>query len=126
MGKNEEKNQIKNYTVKLVTDEGKGTDLTSVMSTISTITGSIEEGYTNLSGTFTTNQKRIADSYNYEEQIKLLKRIAESGEKRVKLAEKERKEAIQEAKTERKRFYISVGVSIVLGILAIIIAILAL
>lgn len=126
MGEEKKEDQPMNLTVKLIEDKGEGTDLASVMSTISTISGSIKEGYTNLSGTFTIDQKRMADSLNYGEQVQYLKRIAENAEVSVKLAEQQRKEALEEAKTERRRFYTTLGVTVILGVLALIIGLKAL
>jgi len=76
----------------------------------------------------------ISETQTYEEEIDdhkrevsaFLKKIAESTEKYVKLAEKQRDDAIQDAKTERKRFYVTLGITIILGIVAIIVGIVAL
>ena len=71
------------------------------------------------------SKKRLI-TYNFGEQIQYLKQIAESVDKNVKLAEKQRNDAIQDAKRERKRFYVSLSVTIILGVVAVIVGVMAL
>jgi hypothetical protein len=88
-------------------------------ASISTISGSIAQGYEALSSTFDVRQKSIANSFNLEENVQYLKQIAESLEKSVKLTEQQRQQAVEDAKRERRRFYISTAIAIVAIIVTI-------
>jgi hypothetical protein len=120
----EKEDKPKNYTVKIV--EGMALTDTASASSISTISGSIKQSIDVLSGTFNTNQKGIADSLHIYQNLEYLPKIAENMEKAVKLAEEQRDDAIKDAKRERRNFHISLAITIVLGVVAIIVGILAL
>jgi hypothetical protein len=107
-GQNETENKPKHKLV-VVQDGIRFSDSVSV----STISGSIAQGYTALSPTFDVRQKGIADSYNLGENVQYLKEIAESMEKSVKLAQQQRAEAIEDARKDRNRFYVGVAIGIV-------------
>lgn len=53
-------------------------------ASVSTLSGSIAQGYEALSSTFDVRQKGIADSFNLGENVQYLKQIAESLEKQGK------------------------------------------
>lgn len=57
--------QIPNFTVKHIEDEGEGTDSASVVK-------SVKEGYEVLSGTFSPYQAKIVQKFNLDEGIKIL------------------------------------------------------
>jgi len=57
--------QLPNFTVKHIEDEGEGTDFVSIAK-------SVEQGYEALSGTFSVNQANIAQKLNLGENIKQL------------------------------------------------------
>lgn len=120
----EKENKPKIHKVELV--EGiKLKDSVSV-NTVSTVSGSIQQSFNTLRGTFDVNQNTIADSLRIDQNFEYLKDIAANMEKSVKLAEEQRDEAIKDAKRERRNFNISLAVTIVFGIVAVIIGILAL
>ena len=89
-----------------------------------TITGSLADGYAKLSGSFDVQQKSIAGSYNFassfERLTETLKNIAESDKKLVQLTEQQRNDAIQEAKKQRKRLYITTAIAIIAIVVSII------
>jgi hypothetical protein len=120
----EKEDKPKNYTVKLV--EGVALTDAGSASSISTISDSIKQSFDMLSGTFNTNQKSIADSSHIYRNLEYLPKIAESMERAVRLAEEQRDEAIRDAKGERRNFHISLAITIVLGVVAIIVGTLAL
>lgn len=97
-------------------------DSIGLSDSVSTISGSIAQGYNALSSTFDVRQKNIADSFNLGENVEYLRRIAESLDKSVKLAEKQREEAIEDAKRQRKWFYISTAIVIVAIIITVVVA----
>jgi DNA-directed RNA polymerase subunit RPC12/RpoP len=90
-----------------------------------TITGSLADGYAQLSGTFNVQQKSIAGSYNFassfERLTETLKNIAESDKKLVQLTEQQRNDAIQETKKQRKWLYITTAITIIAIIVTIIV-----
>lgn len=114
----------KTYVVK-VADTITLADTASVEA-ISTISGSIKQGIDALRGTFNTDQREMANSLNLDQNLEYLKKIAEELEKSRKLVEQQRDEAIKDAKRERRNFYVSLLVTIVLGVVAVIVGILAL
>ena len=99
------------YTVKTVED---AIGLADSVQTISTITGSLAEGYNRLSGTFSPQQKSIADTIRFEKGLEDITSIAENQKKLVKLTE-------QDAQNRKWQSYISA----VIAIIAIIVAIIA-
>ena len=86
---------------------------TASSSSISTISGSVKQSFDTLRGTFDTNQKFIADYLHIEQNLEYLPKIAENMEKAVKLAEKQRDEAIKEARKDRNRFYVGILIGVV-------------
>jgi uncharacterized membrane protein (DUF106 family) len=90
--------------------------LADSVQTIKTVTGSLAEGYAQLSGTFTVDQKRVADSVNFASNLETLKSIAESDKRLVELAEKQ----IEDAKKQRKLLHITTAITIIAIIVAII------
>lgn len=127
---NEKEDKPQNYTVKLV--EGEAITDASADS-ISTISGSIKQSYGTLAGTFSPNQISMANSLHIDQNFDYFKKIADSMKKSTKLLEEQRDEAIrqrteavEDAKKERRNFYISLAVTIVLGVVALIVAIMAL
>lgn len=122
--KSEKEGKPKKYTVKI----GEGMALTGAASasSISTISGSIKQSFDTLRGTFDASQSTIANSLHIDQNLEYLRRIAESMEKAEKLAKEQRDEAIRDAKRERRNFKISLAVTIVLGVVAVIVGVLAL
>jgi len=120
----EKEDKPKNYTVKLV--EGMALTDAASANSISTISGSIIQSFDTLRGTFNANQNNIANSLHIDQNLEYLKKIAETMEKALKLAEEQRDEAIKDAKRERRNFYLSLAVTIVLGVVTVIVGILAL
>jgi predicted ribosome quality control (RQC) complex YloA/Tae2 family protein len=120
----EKEDKPKNYTVKIA----EGMTLTAAASadSISTISGSIKQSFDTLRGTFNTNQNNIANTLHLDQNLEYLKKIAEELERSRKLAEEQRDEAIKDAKRERRNFYLSLAVTIILGVVAVIVGILAL
>jgi ABC-type antimicrobial peptide transport system permease subunit len=94
--------------------------LADSVQTISTITGSLAEGYNLLSGTFNVQQNRIADSFNFASDLEALKSIAESEKEQVRLMQEERKRAMEDAKKQKSFFYISTAIAIVAVIVAVV------
>jgi len=94
--------------------------LADSVQTISTITGSLAEGYNQLSGTFNVQQKSIADSYNLGPNFETLKSIAESEKEQVRLMEQQRKDAMEDAKRQKRFFYISTAIAVVAVIAAVV------
>jgi len=129
--KDEEEDKPKKFTVEIV--EGMAFTDAASAGAISAISGSIQQGFDTLRGTFNPNQNSIANSLHIDQNFDYLKKIADSMEKSVKLAEeqrdeaiRQRKEAVEDAKRERRNFYISLAVTIVLGVIALIVGIMAL
>ncbi|MGA2310258.1 MAG: hypothetical protein ABSG57_12030 [Candidatus Bathyarchaeia archaeon] len=114
----------KNYAVK-ASGEIKLSGAASATS-ISTISGSIQQDYGRLAETFDASQATIANTLHIDQSFEYLKKIADELEKSNKLAEEQRDEAVKDAKRERRNFYLSLAVSIVLGVVAVIVGILAL
>jgi hypothetical protein len=108
---NEKEDKPKSYSVKIV--EGIALADTASSSSISTISSSVKQSFDTLRGTFDTNQKFIADYLHIEQNLEYLPEIAENMEKAVKLAEKQRDEAIKEARKDRNRFYVGVLIGVV-------------
>jgi hypothetical protein len=121
---NEKEDKPKNYSVKIV--EGIALADTASSSSISTISGSIKQSFDTLRGTFDTNQKFIADYLHIAQDLEYLPKIVENMEKAVKLAEKQRDEAIKEARKDRNRFYVGVLIGVVGIVVGAIIGIIAL
>ena len=129
--KNEEEYKPKNYSVKIV--EGMAFTDSASAGAISAISGSIQQSYGTLAGTFSPHQTSIANSLHIDQNLDYLKKIAESMEKQVKLAEeqrdeaiRQRKESVDDAKRDRRNFNISMAVTVILGVVATILAVLAL
>lgn len=97
-----------------VEDTGIGHDMVS-------LSGSLVDGYSQLSSSFTIDQKRLADSLNLPSGLELLNRIAVNQEKALKLVEEQRDDAISESKRDHGRFIIGT----VLGVVGIVIALVA-
>jgi DNA-directed RNA polymerase subunit RPC12/RpoP len=99
-------------------------EILSLANSAQTITGSLENGYTQLSGTFNLQQKSIADSFNlassFESLSQTLKQVAESDKRLLELTELQRKDDIQEKKKQRKWLYIPTAIAIIAIIVAII------
>ena len=108
---NEKEDKPKSYSVKIV--EGIALADTASSSSISTISSAVKQSFDTLRGTFDTNQKFIADYLHIEQNLEYLPKIAENMEKAVKLAEKQRDEAIKEARKDRNRFYVGVLIGVV-------------
>lgn len=118
MGEEQEKNENKpKHKLVVVKDSIGLSDSVSV----SRISGSIAQGYEALSSTFDVRQKGIADSFSLGENVQYLKQIAESLEKSAKLAEQQRQEAIEDARRQRKWFYISTAIAIVAIIVTVVV-----
>lgn len=91
-----------------------------------TITGSLEQGYAQLSGTFNVQQKRIANSFNFPENFETLRSIADTEkeqmkimEEQMRLMEQQRKDALEDAKRQRRYFYVSTAIAVFALIIAI-------
>lgn len=111
-------------------------EINNISHRITESSGVAREGYNNLMGTFTPQQRSIADQYNIQanlntvftnteliqQQNELIKKQTELMVKRDIEREKEIEDARNEAKKQRDRFYITTG----LAIIAIIITIIAL
>jgi hypothetical protein len=82
---------------------------------VSAISGSIAQGYEAVSSTFDVRQKNIADSFSLGENVQYLKQIAQT-------LEQQRQEAIEDAKKQRRWFYISTAIAIVAIIVTVIVA----
>jgi hypothetical protein len=95
-------------------------ELAASVQTISTITGSLAEGYNQLSGTFDVQQKTIADSVNFASNLETLRSIAESEKEQVKLMQQQRDDAVKDA----KRQTIIAVIAIVVAVIAVIVTIL--
>jgi hypothetical protein len=104
------------YIVKMVEDK---LGLADSVQRISTITGSLADGYTQLSGTFNVDQKRIADSTNFGLNLETLKSIAESEKEQVKLMQQQRDDAVKDAKRQTTIAVIAVVVAVIAVILTI-------
>lgn len=96
------------------------TSLADSVQTISTITGSLAEAYNQLSGTFNVHQKNIADSYNLGSNFETLKSIAESEKEQIRLMEQQRRDAVEDAKRQKRFFYISTAIAVVAVIVAVV------
>lgn len=95
-------------------------------NSLTAVSGSIYSAVSDLRSTFDVRQQNIAQTHNLDQNINYLRDIAESMKKTVDMAKKQRDDAIEDAKTERKRFYITLGITVILGIVAIIVGIMAL
>jgi DNA topoisomerase IB len=84
------------------------------------ISGSLIEGYNQLSSSFTIDQKRIADSINFAPMLEQLKRTAESNEKILELQKEAIKQAIENERRQRKLTYITTAIAVIAIIIAII------
>ena len=105
---------------KKVEDFGQGQDMAAISS-------SLIKRYNLLSSYFTKDQKRMADSLNLASGLELLKTIADTTEETLKMAKEEKdkaiqqkKEAIKNSKRDNIKFYISLAINVVLGVLALI------
>ncbi|MGD0070022.1 MAG: hypothetical protein ABSB71_00470 [Candidatus Bathyarchaeia archaeon] len=96
-----------------VEDIGTGHDMVA-------ISGSLIEGYNQLSSSFTIDQKRIADSINFAPMLEQLKRTAESNEKILELQKEAIKQAIENERRQRKLTYITTAIAVIAIIIAII------
>jgi hypothetical protein len=99
---NEKEDKPKNYTIKPV-------EVMTVMDeadSISTISGSLRQGFAELRGTFNVNQNKMAKSLNFDQNLEYLKKIAEELEKSRKLAEEQRDE---QSKTQKEKEEISIS-----------------
>jgi hypothetical protein len=114
----------KNYTVKVA--EGMTLTGAASASSISTISGSIRQSFDTLRGTFNVSQNSMANSLHLDQNLEYLKKIAESMEKAVKLAEEQRDEAVKDAKKDRNHFYVGVVIGAVGIVVGAIIGIMAL
>lgn len=92
----------------------------SVSHQITISSSAVVKAYEALSSTFDVQQKNIASSYELKENILILKQIAENSVKSVQLAEQQRDDAVNESKTEKKRFYISTTIAILAVIISVI------
>lgn len=128
MGKEEKKKEENNNHEFIISSNTPlfSPSLASSTPIVLTSLSSIYNAVSDLRSTFDVKQKSIAQSYNLDQHLNYFKQIAENMEKSVKLAEKQRDDAIEDAKTERKRFYVTLGVTIILGIVALIVGIMAL
>jgi hypothetical protein len=86
---------------------------------VATVIDSLNEGYTQLSGTFTVDQKRIADSVVVP-NLQTLERIAKNEEEQTKLMRQQREDALEDARRQKKRFYISTVIALVALIVAVV------
>jgi hypothetical protein len=89
-----------------------------------TVIDSLNQGYTQLSGTFTDDQKRVADAVNFAPNLQTLERvalrsIAETGKQQVDLL-KEQNKLLQEQNADEKK---SVRNANMIAVSAIIVAI---
>jgi hypothetical protein len=98
--------------------------ISTAMSTISTITGSLAEGYKDLSSSFTVGQKEIAQTYKFDQQIPYLKQIADNTQKTAKMMEEQVKDGKTNTTSQNRQFYIGLGVGIAIAIVSNIIVIL--
>lgn len=85
-----------------------------------TITGSLANGYAQLSGTFNVQQKTIAEAYNFGPSFQILKSISESEKEQIRIMEQQRNDAIEDAKRQKKRFYISTAIAVAALIVAMV------
>lgn len=99
---------------------------TASASSISTISGSIQQSYGRLAETFDASQATIANTLHIDQNLDFLKKIADELEESNKLAKEQRDDAVKDAKRERRNFYISLAVTIILGVVATVLAVLAL
>ena len=104
------------YIFKMVEDK---IGLADSVQRISTITGSLADGYTQLSGTFNVDQKRIADSVNFASNLETLKSIAESEKEQVKLMQQQRDDAVKNARRQTIIAVIAVVVTVIAAIVTI-------
>lgn len=95
-------------------------DAIGLADSVQTITGSLTEGYNQLSGTFSVQQKSIADSVNFASNLETLKSIAESEKEQLRLMQEQRKNALEDAKRQKRFFYISTAIAVVAVIVAVI------
>ena len=122
--KNEKELKPQNYTVKLV--EGMAfTDAASADS-ISAISGSIKQSYGTLAGTFSPSQSSIANSLHIDQNFDYLKKIAELLQEQRDEAIRQRKEADENARKDRNRFYVGVLIGVIGIVAAVIVGILPL
>ena len=98
-----------------------GMALTDYGMALTAVSGSLAEGYSQLSGSFTIDQKRLADSLKLPSDLEILNKIAVNQEKTLKLAAQQRDEAISESKRDHRRFIIGT----LLGIVGIVVAAIA-
>jgi hypothetical protein len=84
-----------------------------------TITGSLANGYAQLSGTFSVQQRTIAEEYNFGPSLEVLKSISESEKEQIRIMEQQRNDAIEDAKKQRKRFYISTAIAVAALVVAV-------
>lgn len=94
----------------VVEDKGRGQDIV-------TVTRSLAAGYNQLSGSFTVDQKRIADSVGIPSNLEILEGIAQSDKRLVQIAEQQ----IEDARKQRKWLYIPTVIAIIAIIVAVIV-----
>ena len=95
-------------------------EVLGLVDSAKTITGSLADGYAQLSGTFNVQQNRIADSVNFAPNLETLKSIAESEKEQVRLMEQQRKDAMEDAKRQKRFFYISTAIAVAAVIIAVV------
>ncbi len=127
MSGNDKAKKPEHYTVVLEDKIGfaeNAKTISTAMSTISTVTGSLVEGYKDLSSSFTVKQKEIAQTYKFDQQIPYLKQIADNTQKTVELIEEQVKDGKTASILQTRQFRIGLGVGIVIAIVSTITAVL--
>jgi len=122
MGEKQKEGENKPRQFKVEIREGMAfADTTSALTTVS---GSIYHAISELSPTLDDQQKSIAEKYQLDDNTKYLKQIAESMDDVAKLAKKQRDDAIEDAKRQKRWSYVSTAIAVVAIIVTIIVALL--
>jgi uncharacterized OB-fold protein len=95
-----------------IEDRGRGQEMV-------TVTRSLAMGYSQLSETFDAGQKTIAASVDIPSKLETLEKIAEIEKEQTELMKQQIKDAKEDAKKQKRYFYVSIAIAVVAIIVAI-------